>query len=407
MAERQTPSSYRDSGGERRQASSRSGADRQQPASRSGDPRQSASWADDTRQYASQPRDPRQPSRSGDPRQSSRSGEPRQPSRSGEPRQYASQPRDPRQSTPRSGDRDRRQSAPRSGDPRQYAPRSGDRDRRQSSSRRNDVIRCENCGEDYSVTYRRCPFCDERPGRGGAGKRVANTRGGGYGRPVNPVQIAGLVISLALIASAMFIVFRFFGAPIFGDRDEPDSGSQAGSGNPGASQSADPNGGSGSTIPTPAVESIVLSGSELTLDSGTSQPLTANLLPEGVTGDVVWSSSNEEAATVDPAGMVTNVNQGSTTVKVTVTAACGDVTAEATVYCKPAAGTVAPGTRGRIVNAESGLNIRSGPGREYEKVASAANGARVTIQGEENGWYKIIYSGSKTGYVSKDYVSIG
>lgn len=30
---------------------------------------------------------------------------------------------------------------------------------------RNDVIRCEKCGEDYSVTYKRCPFCDERPGR--------------------------------------------------------------------------------------------------------------------------------------------------------------------------------------------------------------------------------------------------
>ena len=35
--------------------------------------------------------------------------------------------------------------------------------------RRNDVIRCEKCGEDYSVTYKRCPFCDERPGRGFSG----------------------------------------------------------------------------------------------------------------------------------------------------------------------------------------------------------------------------------------------
>ena len=31
---------------------------------------------------------------------------------------------------------------------------------KQSPSRRNDVIRCENCGEDYSITYKRCPFCD-------------------------------------------------------------------------------------------------------------------------------------------------------------------------------------------------------------------------------------------------------
>ena len=33
--------------------------------------------------------------------------------------------------------------------------------------RRNDVIRCENCGEDYAITYKRCPFCDEKPGRAG------------------------------------------------------------------------------------------------------------------------------------------------------------------------------------------------------------------------------------------------
>ena len=72
----------------------------------------------------------------------------------------------------------------------------------QEPTRRNDVIRCEQCGEDYSVTYKCCPFCDERPGRpraGTAGRRVA----GG----ANPLQVIGLVISLALIIAALFIVF--------------------------------------------------------------------------------------------------------------------------------------------------------------------------------------------------------
>ena len=63
---------------------------------------------------------------------------------------------------------------------------------------RNDVIRCEKCGEDYSVTYKRCPFCDERPGRPGVGHS---------GR--HPVQLVGLVISLAIIAAAVFIVFTY------------------------------------------------------------------------------------------------------------------------------------------------------------------------------------------------------
>ena len=63
-------------------------------------------------------------------------------------------------------------------------------------------------------------------------------------------------------------------------------------------------------------------------------------------------------------------------------------------------------SKGTIINAENGLNIRSGPGREHSVVASANNGAEITILGEENGWYHINYGGSNTGYVSKDYVSV-
>ena len=74
-----------------------------------------------------------------------------------------------RQAPPRDGG-ERRQAVPRdSGERRQAVPRDGG-ERRQTSSRRTDVIRCENCGEDYSITYKRCPFCDERPGRGGIGE---------------------------------------------------------------------------------------------------------------------------------------------------------------------------------------------------------------------------------------------
>ena len=85
------------------------------------------------------------------------------------------------------------------------------------------------------------------------------------------------------------------------------------------------------------------------------------------------------------------------------------------VNCKAAGGTITPGTpggsvssgsQGVIVNADTGLNIRSGPGREYKVVASASNGSAVTILGEENGWYQIRYNGSSTGYVSKDFVSV-
>ena len=375
MAERQTPSS-RD-GGERRPPSSRDRGEYQRPASQS---------RDGYRQPASQSRDGyRQPA------PQSRDGyrQPAPQSRDGY-RQPASQSRD-----------GYRQPAPQS--------RSDDRTRRQSS-RRSDVIRCENCGEDYSVTYKRCPFCDERPSRGGiSGKRVANTRGGGYGRPASALKTATWIGSFLVVIAAMVIIYRFMGAPLFGGNKDPNS-SASGSQNSSASTSTpDPvsSGGDTSNPPAaPAVESIVLNQNDITIDANGSAQLTASLLPAGAEGEVTWTSSDESAATVDAAGNVTNVNTGSSNAKVTITASCGSATAQATVYCRPSGGST-DSSRGTVVNAEKGVNIRSGPGTDYDKVASASNGAKVTILGEENGWFKVSYENNKTGYIRKDFISVG
>ena len=100
-------------------------------------------------------------------------------------------------------------------------------------NRRSDVIRCEFCGEDYSVTYKHCPFCDDRAfygreqTRGKGGKRVAtNKRGGGYGGGMQPVQIIGLALSFILIIAAIYIVFTVL-SPLF-NTDKP-VGSESGS----------------------------------------------------------------------------------------------------------------------------------------------------------------------------------
>lgn len=291
--------------------------------------------------------------------------------------------------------------------------------------RRNDVIHCENCGEDYAVTYKRCPFCDERPGRGPNGRRVANSRGGGYGAPANPLQIAMVVGSLIIIIAALFIVFKFISGPLFsrssnsGDSSTStsqgsDVSSQGGSSSDQSSDVSTPSGDSSDdTTQTPAVsiQSVTLSKSDITLPYGDTAQLTATITPANTGAAVTWTSSDTSVLSVDENGVVSNKNSGSSTVAVTVTASCGDVSAQCIVRCKPqsggSTGTTTTGTVGTIVNAEDGLNIRSGPGRDYDVVASAPNGATVTIQGEENGWYKIVYSGTGTGYVSKDYVSVG
>jgi len=401
MADRITPPPSGDSGDRRPTAPRSTGGYSDRPQTARG-----------TGSYSERPQ---QPTRSGSaygerPQSTRASGgsygaRPQQPTRI-----YGDRPQPPRSP---SGYNDRPQSArgsggTYSGDRRPSAPSRGSgAGTRPSAPRRVDLIHCDNCGEDYSPSYKRCPFCDERPGRGGgSGKRVSNTRGGGYGRPVNPVQIAGLVISLVLIASALFIVFRFI-APIFGGGKKP----PAGSGSDVSTSQSNPSGSTSqpNTPVTPSVQSISLADADVSLANGATYQLTASLLPAGSSGEVIWSSSDPTMATVDVNGLVTNLNTGSADAQVTITAACGSVSAQTTVTCKGKAGggVATVGSRGKIVNAEKGLNIRSGPGKEHPVVASAQNGATITILGEENGYYKINYSGSNVGYVSKDYVSVG
>ena len=102
---------------------------------------------------------------------------------------------------------------------------------------KNELIKCEYCGEMYSVTYKHCPFCnedgtgswddpdteaeeyyDEAP-RGG-GKRLM---GGGHGsnprRDPPPVgRIIAFALSLALIIAAAGIVLSLVRSLMGGDK---------------------------------------------------------------------------------------------------------------------------------------------------------------------------------------------
>lgn len=49
------------------------------------------------------------------------------------------------------------------------------------------------------------------------------------------------------------------------------------------------------------------------------------------------------------------------------------------------------------------INVRKGPGTEYDRITQVATGKVVTILGTENGWYHIQF-GSTTGYVLGDYL---
>lgn len=54
------------------------------------------------------------------------------------------------------------------------------------------------------------------------------------------------------------------------------------------------------------------------------------------------------------------------------------------------------------VTASDGLNVRTGPGASNTKIGALTAGTVVTVQGEQDGWYKIDYNGS-TGWICAEY----
>ena len=65
------------------------------------------------------------------------------------------------------------------------------------NTNKGEMVYCERCGEDYSATYRRCPFCDERPGR-----RIDD-----YGAARSPLRLVVLIGSLVLTTAVIEIPF--------------------------------------------------------------------------------------------------------------------------------------------------------------------------------------------------------
>ena len=58
-----------------------------------------------------------------------------------------------------------------------------------------------------------------------------------------------------------------------------------------------------------------------------------------------------------------------------------------------------------VVDADGGLNVRSGPGLDTSIVGSLSDGDRIVILGTSDGWHRINYDG-ETAYVSAEYVRL-
>ena len=293
-------------------------------------------------------------------------------------------------------------------------------------ARRNHLeglIHCDACGEDYSATYKRCPFCGEppqgsrpvrptresqdiplqededddfvfegqsafdeepeppRPARAKGGKRLATNQPGGSRRasqgsrassagsartpePINWPRLITFLCGLVIIAAALVIVFTSIYPMLRQGRNPAASDTPA---NPSQSTSQDP----------VTLTGLALDPVNVSLLSGESSQLVLTLTPAQWTGDVVWTSSDESVATVSPTGLVTNVYTGADTLSVQITVTAGGLTAQCSVSCAGSGtATSAPPAQSDppVVNTPApGGDIPAGPAT----IINAGGGLRV------------------------------
>lgn len=76
-------------------------------------------------------------------------------------------------------------------------------------------------------------------------------------------------------------------------------------------------------------------------------------------------------------------------------------------YCHADYITPVEGKPVRVNTGGNVLNVRSGPGTSYSRIATIPHGAIVLLRSSANGWSRILYHGTKLGYVSSQYLTSG
>lgn len=74
-------------------------------------------------------------------------------------------------------------------------------------------------------------------------------------------------------------------------------------------------------------------------------------------------------------------------------------------YCHADYITVVGGTPATVATQSGNLNVRSGAGTSYSVQSSLAKGETVILLSSNGGWSRVLYHGTKTGYVSTQYLS--
>ncbi len=263
------------------------------------------------------------------------------------------------------------------------------------------LIHCSSCGEDYSATYKFCPFCggynappadapaapapephkpeapkqaasqpeahkhevpkqntprpsapkqeayefdgqdvfDQSDDENSVGKGGKRLASGGVQHPTPPppVNWPRLITFLCSLVIIAVVLVMLFKVVYPHLRQVSNPNA---SDAPTQTVSADPN--TSASAGEDGLNSMLLDTANITLQADQSHPLTLTFDPVDWKGTVTWSSSDETCATVNAEGVVTNVNTSGTQRRVIITAIAGNQTVTCTVYCQSATASTTP-----------------------------------------------------------------
>ena len=212
-----------------------------------------------------------------------------------------------------------------------------------------NLLKCPRCGEEYSPSYRRCPFCEEgdhprkikyNSSKQSGGRRVSDKK---QTQSVRGAMAAVLVVVLLLLSWSLFgdkIVAKITPADdgntpgVQDDVNTPDD-SNTNTDDPNANDPANgsdttaTNPGTTTTPSTPTVEASALS---IKTNVGTTLPKDANgnfdctikssetirLSVSGTDAAATWAVADASVLSISADGLITPAKVGTTTVTATV-----------------------------------------------------------------------------------------
>lgn len=201
-------------------------------------------------------------------------------------------------------------------------------------------ITCRRCGREYSGLRSRCPYCGTS--RKKSAERIPlRTSSENAGTPaaehaaVNTKWqlLFGGILLIAVVAAVIVLITVSLNAEKNSSAAvDPTPPATVSSAAPVTTPTPTPTPAPTPT-PTPSVTSVTITflGSkrtEFAAKVGDEVQLSATVYPTGTDQTVTWSSKDESVAKVSDKGVVTGVGKGTTT----ITAECGGVKADCTVY---------------------------------------------------------------------------